>query len=452
MTMKTRIFLSWLASLLAVLVTGCEPIASPEVNADPLVGERGTESLIGIPTPGEFFLADDDEDDPDENESWDCDDVRDCWDKCEEWDNQYDSGASSCKCKAKKGGGWSCDAKWWEDGPGDDDGGGGAGCGGGGGPGGIDGEDPLLYCPSPPINIDGFFNIERGTQVTYHVRMDQEWDTMPNLTFRWTSGNNTKGGMGKWFGHTTWEGVATRTQGIEVVVAAHTSSGYRRGVSRKTIKVRSRPFWDFLLGTSGLTAPETVQNGWGTKWGQYERGWDRNPNWQVGAGKGPWEGGYYLEELPELDFPDGVYWHPDLTTIGPKYNGADQTCDSVSVKKANLLTVNGACGFRDAFNDLRTLIGKHEFRHQGSLNECLTAINSSTEMRELESRVFSLYSDVEQEAQRLWDVWSPKMVRARRTTQSGQETPKLWHYRQTGAWKLSKRGIKGHYGTEGCSI
>lgn len=31
------------------------------------------------------------------------------------------------------------------------------------------------YCPSPPINIDGFFNIERGTPVTYLVRVSREW-------------------------------------------------------------------------------------------------------------------------------------------------------------------------------------------------------------------------------------------------------------------------------------
>ena len=122
-------------SLLAVLLTGCEPMAFPEVDANPLVSVKGDEPAIDTPAPvsgGRSLLASDD--DPDEDDDWVCDDVQDCWERCEEWDSEYDSGTSSCKCKPMKGGGWSCDAKWWEDeGPGGDDGGGGTGCGGGGG-------------------------------------------------------------------------------------------------------------------------------------------------------------------------------------------------------------------------------------------------------------------------------------------------------------------------------
>ena len=256
--------------------------------------------------------------------------------------------------------------------------------------------------------------------------------------------------MGRLFGKDRWRGVATKTQGIEVAVTSYSSSGYRRSVARKRIEVRPRSFWSLLAGTSGITAPRSVPGGWGTKWGLYVRGWSRNPHWQVGSGEGPWEGDYYLEELPELDFPDGVYWHPDVTFAGPKYKGANQTCDSVSVKKANLLTVNDACGLRDPFNDLWRLIGKHEFRHQGSLNECLSTLNNSTEMAEMESMVVRSYSEVEGAAQRVWNLWHPKMREARETTQSGQRIPEVWHYRQTGRWDLSDHGIKAHNGTEGC--
>ena len=436
---------SVLAALLAVLLIGCEPMASPEADGTPLLGEGGNGPRVGTATPasGGSPLADGDEDDetePDEEESWACAGAHDCWEKCEEWGDEYDSGTSSCLCKPKEGGGWSCDAKWWKDKRVVGGGGGVDGCGGGGGLDPGDG-NPLEYssCPLPPVIINGSFHVERGTHVTYNVRLDPEWDTMPNLTFRWRAGNNTRAGTVR-FWHDRWAGTATETRGISVSVSAYVpGSGIRRSVARKTVTVRPRFDWSFLAGTSGITAPNTVKNGWGTKWGQYERGWERDPFWNIGSGSGPWGGTYYLEALPELDYPDGVYWHPDVTVAGPKYRGADQTCDSVSVSKANLLTVNDACGHRDAFNDLRTLIAKHEFRHQGSLNECLRTVNGGRLMREMEELVVASYEGVQSRAVGFWNVLYPKMLDAKETAQSGQKIPHIWHYRQTGAWSDSRR-------------
>ena len=64
-------------SLLAVLPTGCEPMASPDVNANPLVGVKGDESPIDTPVPisggGSLSASDDD---PDEDDDWEYDDVQ----------------------------------------------------------------------------------------------------------------------------------------------------------------------------------------------------------------------------------------------------------------------------------------------------------------------------------------------------------------------------------------
>lgn len=361
---KSQITLTLLVAAAAVLVAVCGQQDALLVPETPEAVEPGT-LLVPQRDAVDGWVAGDavaDEDDPDEEDTIECDGVLDCWEKCKEWEGEYDDdgGTTSCECKPTNGGQWSCDAKWWEEGDPDGRGGGGGGGGGTGGCGGGIGDDTLRHgggdCPGPPIAINGLFSVERGQRATFRAALSSEWDTLPGLHFAWRSGKNTHGGPKGVLNSDEWSGTATRTQGLALTVTSLGNNRTRRATDRKRVTVNPRD-WQYLAGNAGITAPRTVPGGWERKMGVYIRGLGNKSRFlNTAAGSGPWSGDYILQDYPKIDFPDLVHWHPHVTSAGPKYRGADQTCDSVSVSRANLWTVNDACGYRQ---------GPHQSRHGG---------------------------------------------------------------------------------------
>ena len=232
------------------------------------------------------------------------------------------------------------------------------------------------------------------------------------------------------------------------LVNSSSAIGYGMAFEPATAKIDVTPrTWNFRRMTHP-PATYSVPHGANAKsWGAYatyiaERG-------SAVGGTGPWKGEHFMNNPIQLR--GRMYLHPDFTSNGDLHLAVvDSTC-SVPYS-ANVLTVNSVCGTVGNLNIWNSIVERHEQLHEDGANLCLVGgIAARTALADMEEITGTDRNDVMNKFNDIFTLFlNGDLDDATETTTQTRMSPKIWEWRDNGAWTLQTLQPARHAGTTGC--
>ncbi|MCY3808260.1 MAG: hypothetical protein OXG58_02295 [Gemmatimonadetes bacterium] len=358
-----------------------------------------------------------------EGGGFECEDIDDCWDKCE----------SHCFCKPRENGYCCCNTGAGElncdhcEAGGD--------CGGEGG-----GRDIGLECRGATRGSHGSCRVYRTTIDPDSLRFD--WKLESGRTAVGSSYSATgRSGM-------TWGGIATETRTVVLEVRREGGPQHGQRVWRgsATAEVGARN-WRLQTQSASPRWVNSISE-WPNAWGIYTGGELNRYQLSVSRGTGPWAGSYYLAGTPSLSRAD-MKLHNDLRSGGPAYAipAGDTICGLSNVLRG-VHVLNTTCKTVGVLNGFRELVEAHEYKHQDSLNDCIRVVNRRW-MGHVEEAVGG-QDHVDDVLEHTWYQVAEDLAAAVVTLQDpfGSHGDAHWYY---GGWRYKPLTGTGHSGGQnGC--